>query len=44
MQLMLKNFLNPPLDISWSYATVRQDNIRYGGDLGLHFPPRGNQR
>ncbi|MCB0035999.1 MAG: macro domain-containing protein [Anaerolineales bacterium] len=43
MALAYKNFLNPPTHISWSYATARQDNIRYGGDIGLHFPPRGSQ-
>lgn len=40
MALAYRNFLNPPERIDWNYATVRQLEIRYGGDDGLNFPPR----
>lgn len=41
MALAYKNFLNPPTYISWSFASERQLEVRYGGDMGLHLPPVG---
>ncbi|MEM7343633.1 MAG: macro domain-containing protein [Chloroflexota bacterium] len=39
MALAYKHFLNPPRYIDWRFADDRQSEIRYGGDMGLHFPP-----
>lgn len=39
MALAYRNFLNPPSHISWAYADARQEKIRYGGDMGMTFPP-----
>ena len=39
MALAYRNFLKPPAYIDWRFASDRQDKIRYGGDMGLHFPP-----
>jgi hypothetical protein len=39
MALAYRNFLNPPLRISWLYAEERQSQVRYGGDDGCDFPP-----
>lgn len=33
MALAYRNFLQPPTRIDWNYATERQRNIRYGGNL-----------
>lgn len=41
MSLAYRNFLTPPTEINWDYATERQIAVRYGGDDGLHFPPVG---
>lgn len=38
MALAYRNFLKPPTYIDWRFASDRQDKIRYGGDMGLHFP------
>jgi O-acetyl-ADP-ribose deacetylase (regulator of RNase III) len=40
MALACKNFLNPPSYIDWVYADRRQSRILFGGDMGLHIPPR----
>lgn len=42
MALAYKNFLTPPQAIHWTYATERQVEIRYGGDMGLTIPPEIN--
>jgi O-acetyl-ADP-ribose deacetylase (regulator of RNase III) len=39
MALAYEHFLNPPDSLDWRLADNRQDKIRYGGDLGLMFPP-----
>jgi O-acetyl-ADP-ribose deacetylase (regulator of RNase III) len=39
MALAYANFLNPPSFMDWTYADRRQGEVRYGGDIGLHFPP-----
>ncbi len=44
MSMAYRNFLNPPRSISWDLATDRQLEIRYGGDLGFHFPPETARR
>lgn len=41
MALAYKNYLNPPQAISWPYADQRQQQIRLGGDFGLHMPTKG---
>lgn len=33
MELAYKNFLSPPTSIDWHYASRRQDEIIFGGDL-----------
>ena len=39
MSMAYRNYLNPPQHIGWDLAMDRQLEIRYGGDLGFHFPP-----
>jgi O-acetyl-ADP-ribose deacetylase (regulator of RNase III) len=39
MALAYKNITHPPDHISWHMANNRQQEIRYGGDDGVHFPP-----
>jgi O-acetyl-ADP-ribose deacetylase (regulator of RNase III) len=39
MALAYEHFLNPPSFLDWRFADKRQDKIRYGGDMGFHFPP-----
>lgn len=39
MALAYKNFLKPPQSIDWRYASERQAEIKYGGNLGLYIPP-----
>lgn len=39
MALAYRNFLRPPAHIGWRYASQRQDDVRYGGDLGFRFDP-----
>jgi O-acetyl-ADP-ribose deacetylase (regulator of RNase III) len=39
MALAYEHFLNPPGSLDWRVADQRQRRIRYGGDLGFHFPP-----
>ena len=39
MALAYRNFLNPPAYIDWYYATQRQSDVRFGGDMGLDFKP-----
>jgi len=39
MALAYEHFLNPPDHIDWRLADKRQDEVRYGGDMGLMFPP-----
>ncbi len=39
MALAYQNFLNPPQYIDWRLANQRQAEIRFGGDMGLRFPP-----
>ena len=39
MALAYTHFLKPPRYIDWRFAGDRQEKIRYGGDMGLHFPP-----
>lgn len=39
MALAYRNFLNPPKAINWVYASERQVEIRYGGDMGFTIPP-----
>lgn len=41
MALAYQNFLNPPAYINWTFASARQSEVRYGGDMGLHLPPVG---
>ncbi|WP_372367003.1 macro domain-containing protein [Candidatus Uabimicrobium sp. HlEnr_7] len=33
MSLAYRNFISPPTEINWIYATKRQKSIRYGGDI-----------
>jgi O-acetyl-ADP-ribose deacetylase (regulator of RNase III) len=40
MALAYKNYLKPPKYIDWRYADRRQEEIRYGGDMGFDFPPQ----
>ncbi len=39
MALAYANFLKPPGCLDWRFADQRQEKIRYGGDMGLLFPP-----
>ena len=39
MALAYENFLNPPSYLDWRFADKRQERIRFGGDMGLMFPP-----
>lgn len=39
MALAYEHFLNPPSYLDWRFAGERQERIRYGGDMGFHFPP-----
>ncbi len=39
MAMAYRNFLSPPTQLDWDLAMDRQTQIRYGGDLGFHFPP-----
>lgn len=39
MALAYRNFLDPPARVHWDMASKRQNEIRYGGDLGFEFPP-----
>lgn len=39
LALAYKYFLNPPGKLDWHMANNRQQEIRYGGDDGFHFPP-----
>jgi O-acetyl-ADP-ribose deacetylase (regulator of RNase III) len=39
MVLAYRNYLAPPSAINWSYAEERQQQIMYGGDMGLNLPP-----
>jgi O-acetyl-ADP-ribose deacetylase (regulator of RNase III) len=38
MSLAYRNFVNPPDAIDWQFADSRQEQVRYGGDLGLMIP------
>ncbi|MFN8419531.1 MAG: macro domain-containing protein [Anaerolineae bacterium] len=38
MALAYHNYLNPPAYINWGFASERQAQIRYGGDLSYNFP------
>jgi O-acetyl-ADP-ribose deacetylase (regulator of RNase III) len=40
MGLAYRNFIHPPTYLDWRFADQRQDQIRYGGDLGFLFPPQ----
>lgn len=39
MSLAYRNYLNPPSYIDWRFADKRQSDVRYGGDMGMNFPP-----
>ncbi len=39
MSLAYRHFLSPPTQLDWHVAASRQERIRFGGDLGLLFPP-----
>jgi len=39
MALAYENFLKPPGSLDWRFAEQRQEKIRYGGEMGLIFPP-----
>jgi O-acetyl-ADP-ribose deacetylase (regulator of RNase III) len=39
MALAYEHFLKPPTYLDWRFADKRQEKIRYGGDMGLLFPP-----
>lgn len=39
MSMAYRNFLDPPISIDWPFAQDRQQQVRYGGDLGHLFPP-----
>jgi O-acetyl-ADP-ribose deacetylase (regulator of RNase III) len=39
MAFAYAHFLNPPRFLDWRLADERQGKIRYGGDMGFHFPP-----
>lgn len=39
LALAFKNITRPPTSLSWHMANNRQQEIRYGGDDGVHFPP-----
>ncbi len=38
MSLAYRNFYNRPQAINWQYTSDRQNEILYGGDLGLNLP------
>lgn len=38
MALAYRNYLNPPEQITWRYAGDRQQDVMYGGDMGLDLP------
>lgn len=38
MALAYTHFLKPPRYIDWRFASERQDEIKYGGDLGFYLP------
>ncbi len=42
MALAYHNFLNPPPSSNWHIATHRQNQVRYGGDIGFNYPPQGH--
>lgn len=35
MALAYQHYLHPPTHLLWSFASARQDAVRFGGDLGL---------
>lgn len=39
MALAYRNFVNPPSRIDWRFADSRQEQVRYGGDMGCVIPP-----
>ena len=39
MSLAYKNYLKPPMQINWAYASKRQVQVRFGGDDGYIIPP-----
>lgn len=43
MALAYRHFLEPPTVITWQLADRRQLDVRYGGDMGFHIPPDGNE-
>lgn len=36
-----RNYLNPPIFLTWGFASERQVQVRFGGDDGFHIPPEG---
>ena len=38
MALAYRNFLSPPTQITWPFATEQQRQIGRGGDLGAALP------
>jgi O-acetyl-ADP-ribose deacetylase (regulator of RNase III) len=39
MALAYKNFHSPPVILDWPLASLRQEQIRFGGDYGFIIPP-----
>lgn len=39
MALAYRNYLYPPSHIDWRFADSRQEQVRYGGDMGCVIPP-----
>jgi len=39
MSIAYRNFFHPPSNINWEFAQSRQDEIRFGGDMGLVILP-----
>jgi len=39
MALAYKNFHRPPVILDWPLASLRQEQIRFGGDDGFKIPP-----
>jgi hypothetical protein len=39
MALAYEHFVKPPIYLEWGLARQRQDEVRYGGDLGFMLSP-----
>ncbi len=39
MAMAYRNFHFPPTNIDWPFASLRQEQVRFGGDYGFRIPP-----